>query len=247
MKLTAAIVDDVAQARATLKEDLAAYCPNIEIIGEADGVVTGSKLLNKIKPDVVFLDIQLQDGTGFDILEILGDISFQVIFTTASDEFAIKAFKFSAVDYLLKPIDPDELIVAVQKISKVNNSTQENYDLLLTTVKEQSAPKRLALHTLEKIHVTEIADIVRCESNGNYTTFYFKNGQKLLVTKTLKEYDQMLGEYHFARVHQSHLINAQQIKEFVKVDGGYLVMRDGSKIPVSLRKKSVVMKLLEDL
>jgi two-component system LytT family response regulator len=247
MKLTAAIVDDVAQARATLKEDLAAYCPNIEIIGEADGVVTGSKLLNKIKPDVVFLDIQLQDGTGFDILEILGDISFQVIFTTASDEFAIKAFKFSAVDYLLKPIDPDELIVAVQKVSKVNNSTQENYDLLLNTVKEQSAPKRMALHTLEKIHVTDIADIVRCESNGNYTTFYFKNGQKLLVTKTLKEYDQMLSEYKFARVHQSHLINAQQIKEFVKVDGGYIVMRDGSKIPVSLRKKSVVMKLLEEL
>ncbi len=247
MKLTAAIVDDVAQARATLKEDLAAYCPDIEIIGEADGVVTGSKLLNKIKPDVVFLDIQLQDGTGFDILEILGDISFQVIFTTASDEFAIKAFKFSAVDYLLKPVDPDELIVAVQKVSKVNNSTQENYDLLLNTVKEQSAPKRMALHTLEKIHVTEIADIVRCESNGNYTTFYFKDGQKLLVTKTLKEYDQMLSEYKFARVHQSHLINAQQIKEFVKVDGGYIVMRDGSKIPVSLRKKSVVMKLLEDL
>ena len=247
MKLTAAIVDDVAQARATLKEDLATYCPNIEIIGEADGVVTGSKLLNKIKPDVVFLDIQLQDGTGFDILEILGDISFQVIFTTASDEFAIKAFKFSAVDYLLKPVDPDELIVAVQKISKVNNSTQENYDLLLNTVKEQSAPKRMALHTLEKIHVTDIADIVRCESNGNYTTFYFKSGQKLLVTKTLKEYDQMLSEYKFARVHQSHLINAQQIKEFVKVDGGYIVMHDGSKIPVSLRKKSVVMKLLENL
>ena len=247
MKLTAAIVDDIAQARATLKEDLAAYCPNIEIIGEADGVVTGSKLLNKIKPDVVFLDIQLQDGTGFDILEILGSISFQVIFTTASDEFAIKAFKFSAVDYLLKPVDPDELIVAVQKVSKVNHSTQENYDLLLNTVKEQSAPKRMALHTLEKIHVTDIADIVRCESNGNYTTFYFKNGQKLLVTKTLKEYDQMLSEYKFARVHQSHLINAQQIKEFVKVDGGYIVMRDGSKIPVSLRKKSVVMKLLEEL
>jgi two-component system LytT family response regulator len=247
MKLTAAIVDDIAQARATLKEDLAAYCPNIEIIGEADGVVTGSKLLNKIKPDVVFLDIQLQDGTGFDILEILGSISFQVIFTTASDEFAIKAFKFSAVDYLLKPVDPDELIVAVQKVSKVNHSTQENYDLLLDTVKEQSAPKRMALHTLEKIHVTDIADIVRCESNGNYTTFYFKDGQKLLVTKTLKEYDQMLSEYKFARVHQSHLINAQQIKEFVKVDGGYIVMRDGSKIPVSLRKKSVVMKLLEEL
>ena len=165
MKLTAVIIDDVSQARKTLKEDLATYCPNLEVIGEADGVVTGSKLLNKIKPDIIFLDIQLQDGTGFDILEILGDISFQVIFITASDEFAIKAFKFSAIDYILKPIDPDELIVAVQKISKVNNSTQDNYDLLLNTVKEQSAPKRIALHTLEKIHISEIANILRCESN----------------------------------------------------------------------------------
>lgn len=247
MKLTAVIIDDVSQARKTLKEDLATYCPNLEVIGEADGVVTGSKLLNKFKPDIIFLDIQLQDGTGFDILEILGDISFQVIFITASDEFAIKAFKFSAIDYILKPIDPDELIVAVQKISKVNNSTQDNYDLLLNTVKEQSAPKRIALHTLEKIHISEIANILRCESNGNYTTFYFKDGQKLLVTKTLKEYDKMLSEYKFARVHQSHLINTQQIKEFVKVDGGYIVMRDGSKIPVSLRKKSVVIKLLGNL
>lgn len=248
MKLTAVIVDDVEQARATLKEDLAEYCPDVEIIGEADGVVTGSKLLKKVKSDIVFLDIQLQDGSGFDILEIVGDgLSAQVIFTTASDAFAIKAFKFSAVDYLLKPVDPDELMAAVEKVSKANISSKENYDLLLDTVKEKALPQRMALHTLEKIHVTEIADIVRCESNGNYTTFFFKSGQKLLVTKTLKEFDQMLSDHQFARVHQSHLINTHQIKEFVKVDGGYLVMHDGSKVPVSLRKKSVVMKLLDDL
>ncbi len=247
MKLKAAIVDDVALARETLKEDLATYCPDVEIIGEADGVVTGSKLLKQINPDVVFLDIQLQDGSGFDILEILGDISFQVIFTTASDAFAIKAFKFSAIDYLLKPVDPDELMEAVNKLSKANIPQQNSYDLLLNTVKEKTLPKRMALHTLEKIHVTEISDIVRCESNGNYTTFFFKNGQKLLVTKTLKEYDQLLSEHKFARVHQSHLINSHQIKEFVKVDGGYLVMHDGSKVPVSMRKKSVVMKLLGEL
>jgi len=248
MKLTAAIVDDVAQARETLKEDLATYCPDVEIIGEADGVVTGSKLLKKIKPEIVFLDIQLQDGSGFDILEIVGDnLTAKVIFTTASDEFAIKAFKFSAVDYLLKPVDPDELMDAVKKASEANFSQQKNYDLLLDTVKEKELPQRLALHTLEKIHVTEIADIVRCESNGNYTTFFFNSGQKLLVTKTLKEFDQMLSEHQFARVHQSHLINTHQIKEFVKLDGGYLVMRDGAKVPVSMRKKSVVMKLLENL
>ena len=247
MKITAAIVDDVAQAGATLKEDLANYCPDVEIIGEADGVVTGSKLLKSINPDIVFLDIQLQDGSGFDILEIVSDLTAKVIFTTASDAFAIKAFKFSAVDYLLKPVDPDELIEAVKKASENSVPADKNYDLLLDTVKEKSLPQRMALHTLEKIHVTEIADIVRCESNGNYTTFFFKNGQKLLVTKTLKEFDQMLSEHNFARVHQSHLINTHLIKEYVKVDGGYLVMHDGSRVPVSLRKKSTVMKLLEDL
>ena len=247
MKLKAVIIDDVAQARDTLREDLETYCTHLEIIGEADGVVSGSKLLKKVKPDVVFLDIQMQDGSGFDILEILPDINFQVIFTTASDAFAIKAFRFSAIDYLLKPIDPDELMDAVKKLAMIDKSISqnENFDLLLNTVKEKSLPKRLALHTLEKIHITEIEDIVRCESNGNYTTFFFADGQKLLVTKTLKEYDQLLSEHEFVRVHQSHLINASQIKEFVKVDGGYLVMRNGTKVPVSLRKKSNVMKLLE--
>jgi len=247
MKLTAALVDDVDQARETLKEDLATYCPDVEIIGEANGVVTGSKMLRSIKPDIVFLDIQLQDGTGFDILEIVPDLNAKVIFTTASDEFAIKAFKFSAVDYLLKPVDPDELMEAVKKATEANISQNKNYDLLLDTMKEKELPQRMALHTLEKIHVTEIIDIVRCESNGNYTTFFFKDGQKLLVTKTLKEFDQMLSEHNFARVHQSHLINTHQIKEYVKVDGGYLVMHDGSRVPVSLRKKASVMKLLSEL
>jgi len=247
MKLTAAIVDDVAQARETLKEDLETYCPDVEIIGEADGVVTGSKLLRGIKPDIVFLDIQLQDGSGFDILEIVPDLEAKVIFTTASDEFAIKAFKFSAVDYLLKPVDPDELMEAVKKATEANISQNKNYDLLLDTMKEKELPQRMALHTLEKIHVTEISDIVRCESSGNYTTFFFKSGQKLLVTKTLKEFDNMLSEHKFARVHQSHLINTHQIKEYVKVDGGYLVMHDGSRVPVSLRKKASVMKLLDEL
>ena len=247
MKLKAVIIDDVAQARDTLREDIETYCTHIEIIGEAEGVVSGSKLLKKVNPDVVFLDIQMQDGSGFDILEILPEINFQVIFTTASDAFAIKAFRFSAIDYLLKPIDPDELMDAVKKLAMSEKSISKNgkLDLLLNTVKEKTLPKRLALHTLEKIHVTEIEDIIRCESSGNYTTFYFKGGQKLLVTKTLKEYDQLLAEHEFVRVHQSHLINASQIKEFVKIDGGYLVMRDGTKVPVSLRKKSNVMKLLE--
>jgi len=245
--ISAIIIDDIEQARNTLKEDLKNYCPNINVIGEAEGVVSGVKLLKGKQPDVLFLDIQMQDGSGFDLLEILPEIPFKVIFTTASDAFAIKAFRFSAIDYLLKPIDPDELIEAVKKLEEEQTPQKENIDLLLNSVKDHSGPRRLALHTQEKIHITNVADIVRCESSGNYTIFHFADSPKLMVTKTLKEYDQLLQDHGFIRVHQSHLINRQRIKEFVKIDGGYLVMQDKTHVPVSLRKKSAVIKMLEDL
>ena len=245
--IKAIIIDDVADARATLKADLADYCPQIELMGEADGVVSGAKLLQQMEVDVVFLDIQLQDGTGFDVLEIVGTPTFKVIFTTASDEFAIRAFRFSAVDYLLKPIDPDELVSAVSKLKEAPLSPPEHLELLLDSLKDTAPPKRLALHTLEKIHITSIDDIIRCESNGNYTYFYFADGQKLLVTKTLKEFDQLLDSYRFLRVHQSHLINLEHVREYVKTEGGYLLMSDGSHVSVSIRKKPQVIKALEDL
>ncbi len=245
--IKAIIVDDIPQAIDLLKNDLQNYCPEVEVIAEAPSVVSGTKLIKQLQPDVVFLDIELQDGTGFDILEILGDISFKIIFTTASDEHAIKAFRFSAIDYLLKPINPEELKEAVQKCKDSQPDSRENVDLLLDTVKEKTSPRKLALHTLDKIQVTEIRDIIRCESSGNYTTFFFTDKQKLLVTKTLKEYEKLLVEFNFIRVHQSHLINADHIKEYIKTEGGYLVMRDGSHVSVSIRKKPMVMKLLDRL
>ncbi|MCR9287610.1 MAG: LytTR family DNA-binding domain-containing protein [Bacteroidetes bacterium] len=244
---TAIIIDDVAQARQTLKEDIEIYCPNIEIVGEAEGVVSGAKLLRKINADVVFLDIQMNDGSGFDLLEILPEINFKIIFTTASDAHAIRAFRFSAIDYLMKPIDPDELVEAVNKAANQLSKDSEKVDLLLQNLRNGKPPSKLALHTLEKIHVVEINNILRCESSGNYTIFYFSDRPKLLVTKTLKEYDKLLGEYSFLRVHQSHLINSNQIKEFVKIDGGYIVMHDGIKIPVSVRKRASIVKMLDEL
>ncbi len=245
--IKAIIIDDIPQAIELLKSDLKNYCPEVEVIGDAPSVVAGTKLLKQSSPDIVFLDIELQDGTGFDILEILGEISFKVIFTTASDEHAIKAFRFSAIDYLLKPINPEELQEAISKFKESKPDTKESIDLLLDTVKERTGPPKLALHTLDKIQVTEIDDIVRCESSGNYTTFFFTDKQKLLVTKTLKEYEKMLDEYNFIRVHQSHLINSNHIKEYIKTEGGYLVMKDGSHVSVSIRKKPMVMKLLDRL
>lgn len=239
--IRAVIIDDIPEAIAVLKSDLENYCVNIEVVGSADGVVTGAKLIREIKPDLVFLDIQMKDGSGFDLLEILPDVQFKLIFTTASDEFAVKAFKFSAVDYLLKPIDPDELMDAVSRVETQDKAAQR-IDLLKENFVKT---KKIALNTLEKIHIVNVEEILRCESNINYTMFYFTDGSKLLVTKTLKEFDNLLSEHNFIRVHQSHLINTHFIKEFLK-SSGEIVMKDGTKVPVSTRKKQVLMDMISN-
>ena len=244
MSYKAIIIDDIEQARTTLKQDLAIYAKDFEVVGEATGVVEGAKLLKNIQPNILFLDIQMQDGSGFDLLEITGTDSFKVIFTTASDEYAIKAFKFSAVDYLMKPIDPDELVVAVEKA--LQNPRNGSIEVLQESIKDGST-KRIALNTQEKILIKEVSEIIRCESNVNYTMFHFSDKSRLLVTRTLKEYDELLTPHDFLRVHQSHLINSKFVKEYIKSDGGYLVLKEGSTVPVSTRRKSVVMDMIAKL
>ena len=237
--IRAVIIDDIPEAIEVLSSDIKIYCNNIDIVGSANGVVSGAKLIKSIQPDLVFLDIQMPDGSGFDLLEILDDTDFKLIFTTASDEFAVKAFKFSAIDYLLKPIDPDDLVQAVNKIKEQVNPT----DRLQLLKANLDTPKKLALNTVDKIHIVDIKDIIRLESNINYTQFYFKDESKLLVTKTLKEFDKLLSEHNFIRVHQSHLIAKNQIKAFLK-QNGEIQLKDGSKVPVSTRKKAALMEMI---
>lgn len=247
--IKAIIIDDIEHARVTLKKDLETYAKDIEVIAEASGVVEGAKILKKIQPDILFLDIQMQDGSGFDLLDILPEINFNIIFITASDAFAIKAFRYSAIDYLLKPVDPDELVAALNKFVNHNNSSDRHlkYQLLKENLKTQNkSHTKLALNTQEKIHIVNINEIVRCESEGNYTMFYFKEGKNLLVTKTLKEYEDLLSIQGFYRVHHSHLINTSYIKEFVKSED-HLLLTDLSRIPVSTRRRGEVLKMLEDL
>ena len=243
--MRAIVVDDIKKFRDNLIQDLNEFCPEVEVVGTANGVVSAAKEIKAKKPDVVFLDIQINEGTAFDLLELLGDVDFKIIFTTASDEYAIKAFKLSAIDYLLKPIDIDDLKSSVDKLKLINS---DDYQLLRSNINEKDkSNKRLALHSQDKIEIIEIGNIIRCESNINYTMFYFVNGSKTLVTKTLKEFDGMLSDYGFYRVHQSHLINIDHLKEYVKIDGGYLKMYDGSSVPISTRKKSSVLKLLQGI
>jgi len=237
--IKAVIIDDIPEAITVLTSDLKTYCKNIEVIGSANSVVSGSKIIKELKPDLVFLDIQMPDGTGFDLLEIIDDADFKLIFTTASDEFAIKAFKFSAIDYLLKPIDPDDLMKAVEKVEHQHNPTSR-LELLKGNLENQ---KRIALNTVDKIHIVQIEDVIRLESDINYTRFYFEDGSKLMVTKTLKEFDKMLCDHSFIRIHQSHLVNTNYIKEYTKQDGK-LVLKNGDRISVSSRKKSILMDMI---
>lgn len=244
------LVEDEAKARETLANMIGMYCPSIQIIDQVENVQKGISSINYHKPDLVFLDIQMPDGTGFDLLKQLKDYNFKLVFVTAFEEHAIKAFKFSAVDYLLKPVDPEELVRTVTKIEHIIE--KENNEIKLKALLENiesisTEVKKIVLRTAESIHIVKVKDIIRCESSSNYTQFYFLDNKKLLVSKTLKEFDEMLKDYGFFRVHQSHLVNIHFIQSFEKGEGGYLIMNDNSRIPVSYRKKEHLLKLFDKL
>lgn len=254
-KIRTVLIDDNPHAILGLREDITRWFPQLEIVGTADGVVQGAKVLRQTKPDLLFLDIQMGDGTGFDLLEIVVDLDFQLVFTTAHDEHALRAFHFAAVDYLLKPIDPEELKRAVERVvkkldinpvkkTKMNGGLRERLPVLQEHFSEKKQPVTLALHTADRIHLARINELLRMEASGNYTQVYFRNGQKLLLTKTLKEFSQLLEPVGFLRCHQSHLVNLRHVREFVKTDGGYLVMADGAKVGVSVRKRGEVLERL---
>ena len=251
---TAILIDDDANLRAGMRQMLSRYAPEIDVLGEAESVQSGVEAINLLQPQVIFLDIQLSDGTGFDLLEKLaemnGKISSQVVFITAHEQYAIKAFRFSALDFLLKPVDPEELQKVIYKIKNVL-AKSDNYahiDLLLENIRRKVDNfKRIALSTSDGIHLFEISDIIRCESEDNYTKFYIKNNKPILISKTLKEYEELLTEHGFERIHQSHLINLNYLKSYIKKDGGYVVMADNSHLPISQRKKERLQELIKTL
>lgn len=252
--ITALLIDDDSNLRNGMKGLLSMYAPDIEILGEADSVKTGINAIEHHQPNVIFLDIQLGDGTGFDILEQLaqkrGSINAHVVFITAHEQYAVKAFRFSALDYLLKPVDPEDLNVVVEKIKKVLNDNESfaHIDLLLENIRKKVDKfKRIALSTAEGIHLFEVSDIIRLESQDNYTKFYIKDNKPVLISKTLKEYEDLLSEQGFERIHQSHLINLAYLKSYIKKDGGYAVMADNSHLPISQRKKERLQELLRTL
>jgi two-component system LytT family response regulator len=243
---SAVVIDDESKVRETICNMLSVYCPNINVIGQAESVASGFKLISDLNPDVVFLDIRMPDGTGFDLLKKFSNINFHFIIISAYAEYALKAFKFSALDYLLKPIDSTDLINAVEKVAKVINSeeTNQKFETLIANIdNEEKEIKKIILKTQDSVFVVEINKIIRCESQNNYTYFYFTDNTKVLVSKTLKEYDDLLSPLKFVRCHQSHLVNPRHIVKYVKHPNILIQMIDGSKIPVSVRKKDVIDRL----
>jgi two-component system LytT family response regulator len=254
--VTAVVVDDEKRSRNFLKGHLNAFCPEVKIVGEAESVSSAVKVIQECNPELIFLDIKMPDGTGFDVIEQLrkedktGSLKFKIIFTTAFDQYAIKAIKFSALDYLLKPIDPEELVAALRKnkTEQPQKSVNENIDVLINNVKSLSdSNKKIALNTSNKTYIYKIDEIIRCESSGNYTVFYIKNAEPILISKSLGETEDLLKEHQFERIHKSHLINLNYLRTFIKTDGGFVEMENGDKIPVSNRKREYLTQLLKSL
>lgn len=248
--LRAVVIDDMDEIRKKNIEVIKSSCPNIAIIGQANSVDSGVSLIRQIVPDLVFLDIEMPGGSGFDLLQKLKPINFKVIFVTGYEDFAVKAFRFSAIDYLLKPLDSDELIQAVNKAEESIN--KEAFELKMNTLfSNLERPRdlqKLVLKTAEKIYSVNIQDIVNCESEKNYTTFYFINAPKLLVSTTLKEYETLLKPFQFFRAHQSHLINMLYFDHFIKSDGSNtIVMKNKHTIPLATRKKEEFLALIDNL
>lgn len=246
--LTAIIIEDMADALALLKKDIETRHPEIEITATAQSVVEAAKVLRKNQPDILFLDIMLGDGTGFDILEIFPDLKSKIIFVTASDEFAIRAFKFAAIDYVLKPYSHEDLGLAINRAKEQIQPNKERLRILKDTISApEQKPDKISLHTLDKIIIVSLDDIIRCESDSNNTIFHLQDKRKVFVTKTLKYFSDMLQNYDFVRIHQSHLVNLQYISAYIKTDGGYLMLKNGENVPVSVRKKTEIIDILDKM
>lgn len=234
------LIDDEVDSIRVLKRLLENYCPQIDIIGQADGVQSGLKLIQTSKPDLVFLDIEMTRGNAFDLLNQLQPIDFQVIFVTAFDDYAIKAFKYSAVDYLLKPVDIENLCAAVERVlAKANkNGLFDKINVMMQNMETiQQSQQKMAIPTTSGFIFVQIVEMLRLEANGSYTNIFLNNGKQILATRNIKEYEDLLPPNSFCRIHNSHIINLNKIQKYQKGRGGYVIMDDGSSIEVASRRR----------
>lgn len=242
------IIDDENRTRELIAKMIDSFGLDVKAIPEGENVQSGIEAIQKHQPDIVFIDIQMPDGTGFDVLRSIENKNFEVIFITAHEEFAIKAIKFSALDYLLKPVDTNELRSALEKalVRLADNAEPHQFEALQKNILPNEK-RRLVLKTQESVHVVELDQIIRCEADRNYTSFFLQDDKKILVSKTLKEYEILLTGYNFLRVQQSHLININYVDRYDKKNGGAVVMKNGAEVPLSPARRELFFKKLENL
>lgn len=245
--IRAAIIDDEPLSIETLTNLIAVYCPEIQVIATADSVMAGRTILEEHQPELVFLDIAMPDGDGFEVLEQVDDKKFEVIFTTAYEEYAVKAFDFSAMNYLLKPISSEDLRKVVLQFHQRNEQLIRNqqFAILQETLKHQF--QRIALPTFQGIEFVDLQDILYCVAEGGYTNFLLKDGQRILVSRSLGQYEELLQGTLFFRIHHKYLVNLQYLQRYVKGAGGYVVMENGDHLDVSVRKKEKFMRVISKL
>ncbi|MCD4694995.1 MAG: LytTR family DNA-binding domain-containing protein [Bacteroidales bacterium] len=243
MKLKTIIVDDEQDAVSFIKSIIQEYCPKLEVVGTANSAKDGSKLIINKTPDLVFLDVEMPHGSGFDLLANFPDNTFDVIFVTAFNHYAIKAIKFSAVDYILKPININEFIKAVDKVvdSKASNQGRhENFSTLLENIRS-TLPGKLAIPTAEGMEYLNTKEIMRVEADRSYSWFFMADRRKILVSRNLKEYQELLSDRNFFRTHNSHLINLEYVKKYIRHEGGAVELTDGSQVPISRGKRDIFL------
>ena len=239
------LIDDESNSLEMMEWLLQTYCPQVKIEALCDGAEKGLQAIEKYKPDVVFLDIEMPHMNGFDLLEKYSKLDFDVVFCTAYDQFAIRAFKYSALNYLLKPVDPEDLKDTIRRIEeKQSIPSREQIDLLLQNLRHPARPtvQRIALTTTDGMIFVSTQDILYCEAESNYTTVVL-NSRKVVISKTLKEIDEALSGTDFYRIHNSYLVNLNQIQKFVRGDGGYVVMNDGKSVSISRSRRQEFMEL----
>lgn len=244
--VNAIIIDDEVLMRQNIEKMVHEHCHNVNLVALADSVNSGIAAIKRHHPDLVLLDIRMNDGTGFDLLRQLEPVDFKVIFITAYDEYAIRAIKYSALDYLLKPVDPEDLKQAIDKAERlVVKELNAQLTVLAENIKQEDASlKKIILKTHDAIHLVSVRDIIYCESDENYTTFHLA-GSKIMTSRTLKEYEELLGESGFFRVHKSYLINVSCITRFEKAEGGSVVLNHTVRVPVSSRKREQLLEMLD--
>ncbi len=244
------ITDDEQNSREALKNLLALIAPTIQVVAEAVNTQEAKLLVEKLNPDILFLDINMPGQTGIEFLETHGPLNCQVIFTTAYNEYAVKAFRLNAIDFLLKPIDPDDLESAIKKATTYKTIfTSQQLQATQAIIKKNHTAhnQKLAVSNSDDIHFLEIQNIIYIEASGPYTNFYINEQNKITISKPLKEYDELLSSFNFLRVHQSFLVNINHIKKYIKGDGGQLIMTNDHEVEVSRRKKDNLMEMLKNI